>query len=134
MRKLSFLMVICVVCSMVFASCGKKDDAEVDLATEIVGAWTLTNIIDADGNSYTLEEYCAANGVDSEGLELTYTFAADGTVVGDIAGIGVEGTYEIVSDTTVNMTFETGILSAEYSDGELVSTDAASGISSVLSK
>lgn len=67
------------------------DDTQV---ADITGEWVLDQIVDADGNSQTLEEYCAAQGVDSSGVDVTYTFSEDGTLVGAVGGVGVEGTYE----------------------------------------
>ena len=55
-----------------------SDDTQV---ADITGQWVLDQIVDADGNSQTLEEYCAAQGVDSSGVDVTYTFSEDGTLV-----------------------------------------------------
>ena len=63
-----------------------SDDTQV---ADITGQWVLDQIVDADGNSQTLEEYCAAQGVDSSGVDVTYTFSEDGTLVGAVGGVGV---------------------------------------------
>ncbi len=138
-KKVSvLLLVIMCVCS-IFCACGQKSDgseaSEVNVSEAIIGDWALTAIQDADGNAYTLEEYCETQGVDSEGVKASYTFADDGSVVGAIGGIGVEGTYE-VSDISVNCTFDGQESTMTYNadSNTLTCEDAASGMTSVLEK
>lgn len=106
------------------------DDTQV---ADITGEWVLDAIIDGDGNSQTLEEYCADKGVDSSGVDVTYTFSEDGTLVGAVGGVGVEGTYEFdgstvsctISDTTSNFDYNADDDTISYSDEN-------TGLSSVL--
>lgn len=110
----------------------KNSDDDTQVA-DITGEWVLDQIVDADGNSQTLEEYCAAKGVDSSGVDVTYTFSEDGTLVGAVGGVGVEGTYEFdgstisctISDTTSNFDYNADDDTISYSDEN-------TGLSSVL--
>lgn len=115
---------------------GESSQSEEGSSNEaVVGTWTLTQIILADGTSQTLEEYCAAQGVDLSGMSCTYTFGEDGKVTAEIGGIGAEGTYT-VEGTTVTTTFETGATAYELDAeaGTISATDANTGIKSVMTK
>lgn len=101
----------------------------------VVGSWTLTSIISAEGESQTLEEYCAAQGVDVSGMSCNYTFTEDGKVTAEIGGIAAEGTYT-VDGTTLTATFETGSSPYEFDAeaGTLTAVDANTGIKSIMTK
>lgn len=107
-----------------------SDDTQV---ADITGEWVLDQIVDADGNSQTLEEYCAAKGVDSSGVDVTYTFSEDGTLVGAVGGVGVEGTYEF-DGSTVSCTISGTTSNFDYNaDDDTISySDENTGLSSVL--
>lgn len=136
-RKVSVLLLVCICVCSIFCACGQKSDgseaSEVNVSEAIIGDWTLTTIQDADGNAYTLEEYCEAQGVDSEGMKASYTFVDDGSVVGAIGGIGVEGTYE-VSGISVNCTFngQDNIMEYNADSNTLTCEDVDSGMTSVF--
>lgn len=106
------------------------DDTQV---ADITGEWVLDAIIDGDGNSQTLEEYCADKGVDSSGVDVTYTFSEDGTLVGAVGGVGVEGTYEF-DGSTVSCTISGTTSNFDYNaDDDTISySDENTGLSSVL--
>ncbi len=106
------------------------DDTQV---ADITGEWVLDQIVDADGNSQTLEEYCADKGVDSSGVDVTYTFSEDGTLVGAVGGVGVEGTYEF-DGSTVSCTISGTTSNFDYNaDDDTISySDENTGLSSVL--
>ena len=116
-KGLVLLLALCLVGSFAMYGCGsddksssKADSSASDIAdkssddsknsdensdddtqvADITGEWVLDQIVDADGNSQTLEEYCAAKGVDSSGVDVTYTFSEDGTLVGAVGGVGVD--------------------------------------------
>ncbi|MCR4891338.1 MAG: DUF4923 family protein [Lachnospiraceae bacterium] len=115
-----------------------SESAEAADASAIVGDWAMTTITDADGNSYTLEEYAKTQGVDASGLDATYTFNEDGTVVGAIAGIGVEGTYEFDgSQITVDFS-EAGGTGGEFTydatNDVIYAEDANSGLTSYMER
>lgn len=155
-KGLVLLLALCLVGSFAMYGCGsddksssKADSSASDTAdkssddsensdddtqaADITGQWVLDQIVDADGNSQTLEEYCAAQGVDSSGVDVTYTFSEDGTLVGAVGGVGVEGTYEFdgstvsctISDTTSNFDYNADDDTISYSDEN-------TGLSSVL--
>jgi len=155
-KGLVLLLALCLVGSFAMYGCGsddksssKADSSASDTAdkssddsensdddtqvADITGEWVLDQIVDADGNSQTLEEYCAAQGVDSSGVDVTYTFSEDGTLVGAVGGVGVEGTYEFdgstisctISDTTSNFDYNADDDTISYSDEN-------TGLSSVL--
>lgn len=107
-----------------------SDDTQV---ADITGEWVLDQIVDADGNSQTLEEYCADKGVDSSGVDVTYTFSEDGTLVGAVGGVGVEGTYEF-DGSTVSCTISGTTSNFDYNaDDDTISySDENTGLSSVL--
>lgn len=155
-KGLVLLLALCLVGSFAMYGCGSDDkssskaessasdtadkssddsensDDDTQVA-DITGEWVLDQIVDADGNSQTLEEYCADKGVDSSGVDVTYTFSEDGTLVGAVGGVGVEGTYEFdgstisctISDTTSNFDYNADDDTISYSDEN-------TGLSSVL--
>lgn len=154
-KGLVLLLALCLVGSFAMYGCGsddksssKADSSASDAAdktsddsedsddveeVDITGEWVLDQIVDADGNSQTLEEYCADKGVDSSGVDVTYTFSEDGTLVGAVGGVGVEGTYEFdgeqvactISGTTSNFDYNADDDTISYSDEN-------TGLSSVL--
>lgn len=121
------LMVLCMVMTTVFCSCSGGD-----LKTDIIGKWTLTSII-TDGKTQTLAEYCEEQGVDSMGMEATYTFAEEGVVTATMGGVDVEGTYTI-DGSTVTVTFNETPSNLTYDAGTLKAKDANTGIESVFKK
>ena len=82
MKKIALLLALCMVGTAVFCGCGSKDNGESsakessvsqsaessDTAKEdsaevsVTGTWGVSEIIDADGNRQTLEEFCQAKG------------------------------------------------------------------------
>lgn len=155
-KGLVLLLALCLVGSFAMYGCGsddksssKADSSASDTAdkssddsknsdddtqvADITGEWVLDQIVDADGNSQTLEEYCAAKGVDSSGVDVTYTFSEDGTLVGAVGGIGVEGTYEF-DGSTVSCTISDATSNFDYNaDDDTISySDENTGLSSVL--
>lgn len=138
MKRISLLIVISMLFVMALSSCGGS--SAPDLNKEIIGTWTLTSIIDPDGNEMVIEDFAAANGIDVSGLIASYTFADDGSMVAEIGGIGVEATYEITSDTTVVVTFISDEATSEATfnyDAEaniLTYLDTSTNVTSILTK
>lgn len=155
-KGLVLLLALCLVGSFAMYGCGsddksssKADSSASDTAdktsddsensdddtqvADITGEWVLDQIVDADGNSQTLEEYCAAKGVDSSGVDVTYTFSEDGTLVGAVGGVGVEGTYEF-DGSTVSCTISGTTSNFDYNanDDTISYSDENTGLSSVL--
>lgn len=155
-KGLVLLLALCLVGSFAMYGCGsddksssKADSSASDTAdkssddsensdddtqvADITGEWVLDQIVDANGNSQTLEEYCAAKGVDSSGVDVTYTFSEDGTLVGAVGGVGVEGTYEF-DGSTVSCTISGTTSNFDYNaDDDTISySDENTGLSSVL--
>ena len=114
------------------------DDSDADAQTaDITGEWVLDAIVDADGNSQTLEEYCAAQGVDTQGLDATYTFEEDGTVVGAVGGIGVEGTYEFDGEkvtSTINNSTSVFVYNEDDLIAKINEPEFVAGLDSILLK
>lgn len=156
-KKIALILSLCMVSAWAFCGCGESEEssstaesvaeesvdeaADEDAADEevadITGDWTLRLINDADGNSYTLEEYAAEQGIDATGMEATYTFADDGTAVGSIGGIGVDCTYEFDGETlllTVTENDTTSELTYSPDEDYLIAVDTASGMSSVFTR
>lgn len=155
-KGLVLLLALCLVGSFAMYGCGsddksssKADSSASDTAdktsddsensdddtqvADITGEWVLDAIIDSEGNSQTLEEYCADKGVDSSGVDVTYTFSEDGTLVGAVGGVGVEGTYEF-DGSTVSCTISGTTSNFDYNaDDDTISySDENTGLSSVL--
>lgn len=155
-KGLVLLLALCLVGSFAMYGCGSDDksSSKVDSSAsdtadktsddsensdddtqvaDITGEWVLDQIVDADGNSQTLEEYCADKGVDSSGVDVTYTFSEDGTLVGAVGGVGVEGTYEF-DGSTVSCTISGTTSNFDYNaDDDTISySDENTGLSSVL--
>ena len=155
-KGLVLLLALCLVGSFAMYGCGsddksssKADSSASDTAdktsddsensdddtqvADITGEWVLDQIVDADGNSQTLKEYCADKGVDSSGVDVTYTFSEDGTLVGAVGGVGVEGTYEF-DGSTVSCTISGTTSNFDYNaDDDTISySDENTGLSSVL--
>lgn len=155
-KGLVLLLALCLVGSFAMYGCGSDDKSSSKAASsasdtadktsddsensdddtqvaDITGEWVLDAIIDGDGNSQTLEEYCADKGVDSSGVDVTYTFSEDGTLVGAVGGVGVEGTYEF-DGSTVSCTISGTTSNFDYNaDDDTISySDENTGLSSVL--
>ena len=155
MKKIALLLALCMVGTAAFCGCGSKDkkessanessasqsaessDAAQDDSAEVsvTGTWGISEIIDADGNSQTFEEYCQAQGVTPEQVGGKYTFNDDGSAICTAAGVDVEGSYEFDGSTltlTLNGTATPYTYNAEKETLEC--TDASTGATSVLVK
>ncbi|WP_294909158.1 hypothetical protein [uncultured Ruminococcus sp.] len=155
MKKIALLLALCMVGTAVFCGCGSKgkeessanessvsqsaessDTAQDDSAeVSVTGTWGISEIIDADGNSQTFEEYCQAQDVDPEQVGGKYTFNDDGSAICTVAGVDVEGSYEFDGST---LTLTTNGTSTPYTynaeKGTLECTDANTGATSVFVK
>lgn len=153
MKKIALLLALCMVGTAVFCGCGSKDNEESsanessvsqsaessDTAQDdsaevsVTGTWGVSEIIDADGNSQTFEEYCQAQGVTPEQVGGTYTFNDDGSAICTVAGVDVEGSYEFDGST---LTLTTNGTSTPYTynaeNDTLECTDANLGSTSVF--
>ena len=153
MKKMALLLALCMMGTAVFCGCGNKDNGESsanessasqsnessdkaqDNSAEVsvTGTWGISEIIDADGNSQTFEEYCQAQGVTPEQVGGNYTFNDDGSAVVTVAGVDVEGSYEFDGST---LTLTTNGTSTPYTynaeNDTLECTDANLGSTSVL--
>lgn len=153
MKKIALLLALCMVGTAVFCGCGSKDNEEssvnessvsqsaesTDTAQDdsaevsVTGTWGVSEIIDADGNSQTLEEFCQAKGVTAEQVGAKYTFNDDGSAICTVAGVDVEGSYEFDGSTltlTLNGTATPYTYNAE--NDTLECTDANLGSTSVF--
>ena len=153
MKKIALLLALCMIGTAVFCGCGSKDNEESsanessvsqsaessDTAQDdsaevsVTGTWGVSEIIDADGNSQTLEEFCKAQGVTAEQVGGKFTFNDDGSLIATVAGVDVEGTYEFDGSTltyTVNGASTSCTYNAE--NDTLECTDANLGSTSVF--
>ena len=115
-------------------SAESSDTAQDDSAeVSVTGTWGVSEIIDADGNSQTLEEFCQAKGVTAEQVGGKYTFNDDGSAIVTVAGVDVEGSYEFDGST---LTLTTNGTSTPYTynaeNDTLECTDANLGSTSVF--
>ena len=113
----------------------ESSDTDQDGGAEVsvTGTWGISEIVDADGNSQTFEEYCEAQGVDPELTGCKYTFNDDGSLIATVAGVDVEGSYEFDGSTltlTLNGTATPYTYNAE--NDTLECTDANLGSTSVF--
>lgn len=155
MKKIALLLALCMVGTAVFCGCGSKDNEESsvnessvsqsaessdtaqDDSTEVsvTGTWGVSEIIDADGNSQTFEEYCQAQGVTPEQVGGKYTFNDDGSAICTVAGVDVEGSYEFDGSTLTLTTNGTSTPYTYNAENEtLECTDANTGATSVFVK
>ena len=122
-----------------------EEEASEDAAPYTGVTWKLTNIIDAEGNTQTIDEYCVANGLKEGSLETTYEFAEDGTAVGTLNGVKMEFTYtadgnQITSSVTTKdpSTGEdvttTSVFTYDADNDILTITDENTGLTSVFEK
>ena len=155
MKKIALLLALCMIGTAAFCGCGSKDnkessanessasqsaessDAAQDDSAEVsvTGTWGVSEIIDADGNRQTFEEYCQAMDVEPEQVGGIYTFNDDGSVIVTVAGVDVEGSYEFDGST---LTVRTNGASAPFTynaeNDTIESTDANTGATSVFVK
>ena len=153
MKKIAVLLALCMVGTAVFCGCGSKgngessanessvsqsaessDTAQDDSAeVSVTGTWGVSEIIDADGNRQSFEEYCQAQNVDPEQVGGKYTFNDDGSAICTVAGVDVEGSYEFDGST---LTLTTNGTSTPYTynaeNDTLECTDANLGSTSVF--
>lgn len=122
-----------------------EEETSEDAAAYTGVTWKLTNIIDAEGNTQTIDEYCVANGLKEGSLETTYEFAEDGTAVGTLNGVKMEFTYtadgnQITSSVTTKdpSTGEdvttTSVFTYDADNDILTITDENTGLTSVFEK
>ena len=115
----------------------ESSDTDQDGGAEVsvTGTWGISEIIDADGNSQTFEEYCEAQGVDPELTGCKYTFNDDGSLIATVAGVDVEGSYEF-DGSTLTLTVNGASTSYTYNaeNETLECTDANTGATSVMVK
>lgn len=153
MKKTALLLALCMIVTVLFCGCAGKNNGEssanessVSQSAEssdtdqdggaevsVTGTWGVSEIIDADGNSQTFEEYCEAQGVDPELTGCKYTFNDDGSLIATVAGVDVEGSYEFDGSTltyTVNGASTSCTYNAE--NDTLEATDANTGATSVF--
>lgn len=155
MKKIALLLALCMIGTAVFCGCGSKgkeessanessvsqsaessDTAQDDSAeVSVTGTWGVSEIIDADGNRQTFEEYCQAQGVEPEQVGGKYTFNDDGSAICTVAGVDVEGSYEFDGST---LTLTTNGTSTPYTynaeNDTLECTDENTGATSVFVK
>ena len=153
MKKIALLLALCMVGTAVFCGCGSKgngessanessvsqsaessDTAQDDSAeVSVTGTWGVSEIIDADGNRQTFEEYCQAQNVDPEQVGGKYTFNDDGSAICTVAGVDVEGSYEFDGST---LTLTTNGTSTPYTynaeNDTLECTDENLGSTSIM--
>lgn len=153
MKKIALLLALCMIGTAVFCGCGSKGNEEssanessVSQSAEssetaqddsaevsVTGTWGVSEIIDADGNSQTLEEFCQAKGVTAEQVGGKFTFNDDGSLIATVAGVDVEGTYEFDGSTltyTVNGASTSCTYNAE--NDTLECTDENLGSTSIM--
>lgn len=122
-----------------------EEEASEDAAAYTGVTWKLTNVIDAEGNTQTIDEYCVANGLKEGSLETTYEFAEDGTAVGTLNGVKMEFPYtadgnQITSSVTTKdpSTGEdvttTSVFTYDADNDILTITDENTGLTSVFEK
>lgn len=122
-----------------------EESSSSDAAAYTGVTWKLTNIIDAEGNTQTIDEYCVANGLKEGSLETTYEFAEDGTAVGALNGVKFDCTYTAdgnqitASATTKDPTTgedvtTTSVFTYDADNDILTITDENTGLTSVFEK
>ena len=153
MKKIALFLALCMVGTAVFCGCGSKDNGESsanessvsqsaessDTAQDdsaevsVTGTWGVSEIIDAEGNSQSFEDFCQAQGVEPEQVGGVYTYNDDGSVIVTVAGVDVEGSYEFDGST---LTLTTNGTSTPYTynaeNDTLECTDANLGSTSVF--
>ena len=145
-KKIALLLALCMMCTVAFCGCGDKDTKKSSTASpdtaqndsveeSVIGTWGVSEIIDADGNRQTFEEYCQAQGVEPEQVGGKYTFNDDGSAICTVAGVDVEGSYEFDGST---LTLTTNGTSTPYTynaeNDTLECTDENTGATSVFVK
>ena len=143
-KKIALLLALCMMCTVAFCGCGDKDTkksstASPDTAQEdsveasVIGTWGVSEIIDAEGNSQSFEDFCQAQGVEPEQVGGVYTYNEDGSVVVTVAGVDVEGTYEVDGETvTVTTNGTPSIYTYNAEDDTLEATDENTGNTSIF--
>ena len=145
-KKIALLLALCMMCTVAFCGCGDKDTKKSSTASpdtaqndsveeSVIGTWGVSEIIDADGNRQTFEEYCQAQGVEPEQVGGKYTFNDDGSAICTVAGVDVEGSYEFDGST---LTLTTNGTSTPYTynaeNDTIECTDENTGATSVFVK
>ena len=145
-KKIALLLALCMMCTVAFCGCGDKDTKKSSTASpdtaqndsveeSVIGTWGVSEIIDAEGNSQSFEDFCQAQGVEPEQVGGVYTYNDDGSVVVTVAGVDVEGTYEFDGST---LTLTTNGTSTPYTynaeNDTLECTDANTGATRVFVK
>ncbi|WP_037344198.1 lipocalin family protein [Ruminococcus sp. FC2018] len=74
-------------------------DSSATQAVSVVGAWTVSGGMKADGTELSLEELAQANGSTVESMKATTVFNEDGTCNGYSEGKNSKGTYTVEGNT-----------------------------------
>ena len=144
MKKMALFLALCMMGTAVFCGCGDKDTKKSSTASpdtaqndsveeSVIGTWGVSEIIDAEGNSQSFEDFCQAQGVEPEQVGGVYTYNEDGSVVVTVAGVDVEGSYEFDGST---LTLTTNGTSTPYTynaeNDTLECTDENTGNTSIF--
>ena len=148
MKKIALLLALCMIGTAVFCGCGSKDNKESsanqgaessDTAQDdsaevsVLGTWGVSEVIDAEGNSQSFEDFCQAQGVEPEQVGGVYTYNEDGSVVVTVAGVDVEGTYEVDGETvTVTTNGTPSVYTYNAEDDTLEAIDENTGNTSIF--
>ncbi|MBQ9674011.1 MAG: hypothetical protein IJV39_05250 [Ruminococcus sp.] len=127
MKRLAIITAMALLISLTLFGCGKSDS--------VVGEWTITSIIKADGTQQSYENYCTDNGIDASKAQAVYNFEEDGKFGATVLGIKLEGTYTI-DDTKISAVINGNTTEFEFDADKdtLTSKDSKTGISSVLTR
>ena len=141
-KKIALLLALCMMCTVAFCGCGDKDTkksstaspdtAQADSVEEsVIGTWGVSEIIDAEGNSQSFEDFCQAQGVEPEQVGGVYTYNEDGSVVVTVAGVDVEGTYKVDGET-ITTNGKSSVYTYNAEDDTLEATDENTGNTSIF--
>lgn len=146
MKKISFLVAICVAISTFFCGCTQSTDTDSgimgvsvadveDLESAIIGEWVFSAVEYPDGKIISFEEHCASQDLDIVQTQASYTFNEDRTVSKEIGVTEVDGTYEI-DGASIKCVFlnEEIIMSYDVNKGFLTINDTDKGVKNIFIK
>lgn len=108
-----------------------------DLANTILGEWTVTSVINDDGEHLSIADYCKSIGLDAKTLESTYTFGQDGKGTCSLWGGAIKEdiNYSIYGDNVViNIQDSQSEMTYQPETGALLYTAPENGLTTVLTK
>lgn len=139
-NRIALLLVLCLCVVGISTACGSTSIQSAqtgNLDNTILGTWTVTSVINDDGEHLSIADYCNSIGLDAKTLESSYTFGQDGKGTCSLWGGAIKEdlNYSIFGENVViNLGDSQSEMTYQPETGELLYTAPENGLTTILSK